>query len=711
LPNLFLQTGDFMRRLAFGTSIVALTACLARPAMAAEAGDGAATVVVTATRTPIEAEALPAMLSVVSGQDLDARGAGDLRGALALVSGVEAPAGGDAGPASAVTSFWGLHEFDAFLLVEDGVPLGGAFNPAIGALDLTDIDRIEVLKGAAPVPFGQSGFVGVIQAFHAKAGEAAPTLAASVGEHGSYAAHGAVNLGQLGDFAQSLSFSGENQGFADAYLKVRDLRGLYRAEGPLAGGDLGVDLDFTLRRDLPDSPTVRESGGGLTTLTPVNGNYNPADAKLDQNRFHGVIRYSHPTALGDWSSLASFANSDVRDVRGFLRSSLIDTGAANADYLNQRRRILDSYFDTHLSVDNVFGAKLLVGTDLLYGVGHEISRNGEYYVPLNGQTRAPATTSVHVDEINTVLDTRAFSGQYAQLDWSSDGPFTLVAGVRLNETNERKASAHIDTIDPLNNDAESARRIATLVTGSVGASYRVWRAGPDDLVAFADYRNTGQPATIDFGADYTPDILNSERAQIYEAGLKGRQAGGRLSYEVAAFQLDFTNLVVSTVDLSGNPVLENAGGERLRGIEGEARFHVSPGFDLFASASRHDATFTHYVATEGGANVDVSGKDLTLSPHWLAAAGAVYAPASGLGGSLVINFVDRRWVDLENTAAAPAYATVDASLTYKLGHYRFSVRGANLTDRRDAASGSEFGDQSFYRLSGRKVSVGVQMAL
>ena len=41
---------------------------------------------------------------------------------LALVPGVEAPAGGDAGPSSSVPSFWGLHEFDAFLLIQDGIP-------------------------------------------------------------------------------------------------------------------------------------------------------------------------------------------------------------------------------------------------------------------------------------------------------------------------------------------------------------------------------------------------------------------------------------------------------------------------------------------------------------------------------------------------------------------------------------------------------------
>ena len=120
------------------------------------------TIVVTATRTPEPEGRIPIDISVVSGEtvrDLDAH---DMATALSLVPGVEAPAGGDAGPSSAVPSFWGLHEFDAFLLVVDGVPWGGAFNPAIPSLDLTDVERIEVMKGSAPVMFGATSFVGEV---------------------------------------------------------------------------------------------------------------------------------------------------------------------------------------------------------------------------------------------------------------------------------------------------------------------------------------------------------------------------------------------------------------------------------------------------------------------------------------------------------------------------------------------------------------------
>ncbi len=85
----------------------------------------------------------------------------DLRTASATVA-ARAPPGGDTGPAGSVPSLWGLHEFDAFLLVVDGVPWGGAFNPAVPTLDLNDVERIEIMKGAAPVMFGATSFVGEI---------------------------------------------------------------------------------------------------------------------------------------------------------------------------------------------------------------------------------------------------------------------------------------------------------------------------------------------------------------------------------------------------------------------------------------------------------------------------------------------------------------------------------------------------------------------
>src|SRR5262249_24591996 len=154
-------------------------------------------------------------ISVVSGSELKSRDAHDMASALALVPGVEAPAGGDAGPSSAVPSLWGLHEFDAFLLVVDGVPWGGAFNPMITTLDMNDVPGIEVLKGAALVMYGATSFVGVVQALHYPAGQAANQIDLSYGNYGSARGEASFVLPQIGDYKQSLAIDGEHLGFAD----------------------------------------------------------------------------------------------------------------------------------------------------------------------------------------------------------------------------------------------------------------------------------------------------------------------------------------------------------------------------------------------------------------------------------------------------------------------------------------------------------------
>src|SRR6266581_1922602 len=97
---------------------------------------------VVATRRAEATHEVPASIEVISGDDLRARGAASLRDALSLAAGVAIAPGGDGGPAGAVPEFWGLREFDAFLLVVDGVPWGGALNPAIASLSLRDVDRI-----------------------------------------------------------------------------------------------------------------------------------------------------------------------------------------------------------------------------------------------------------------------------------------------------------------------------------------------------------------------------------------------------------------------------------------------------------------------------------------------------------------------------------------------------------------------------------------
>jgi iron complex outermembrane receptor protein len=657
--------------------------------------EGLDVVVVTATRIPEPADRIPADISVVSGKEIAARGATDMAGALSLVPGVEAPAGGDAGPSSAVPSFWGLHEFDAFLLVVDGVPWGGAFNPAITTLDFTGTQRVEVLKGAAPVMYGATSFVGVVQVIHYPAGEAADEADLAYGTYGSVRGSASVALPQVGSYRQSLAVDGQNLGFSDAREGVSNGHALYRGAMPLGAGTLSLDADLTVVRDTPPSPVLR-AGTSLSALNPIDANFNPADAAINENKYHLALSYSLPMGWGNWDTLASFAYSDVTDRRGFLHPDASGT----ADTQNQRRFIDDGYWDSHLTVPLAADTTFIVGADLLYGLGRQttLNSNSAYTVPLSGAVLPPPTSSLPVNEVGMLEDKRLFGGQYAQVDWRPADDWDVIAGVRLNEAYEHKSSSDLVLAPPPPQiSAEIVSKTIIRPTETLGISYRLWADGKDELIAYVDYRNAFKPAAIDFGPDYTPDLLRPETAKSYEAGLKGAAAGGRFTYQAELFSLNFENLVVAT----SSGALANAAGERLKGIEAEIHYQLMPDLGLVANASYHDARFTQYLFFDGNANVDVAGRELPLSPHVLAGLGLLYTPNQGLSASVVGRYIGRRFLDEENTAPVGGYTTLDANVGYRIGAYQVMVEGTNLTNQRPPVSASEFGSQSFYLLPAR----------
>ncbi|HXA35317.1 MAG TPA: TonB-dependent receptor [Steroidobacteraceae bacterium] len=657
------------------------------------AADGLDDIVVTATRIPEPADRIPAAISVVSGKELQDRTATDLSTALSLVAGLEAPPGGDAGPSSAVPSFWGLHEFDAFLLVVDGVPWGGAFNPSITTLDFTDVERVEVLKGAAPVMYGATSFVGVVHAIHYAAGEAANEADLAYGNYGSVRGSASLVLPQVGDYRQSLAIDGQTSGFADAREVVSNQRVLYRGALDLGTGKLTVDADITRVRDVPPSPVLR-AGTGLTALTPIDANFNPADARIDQDQYHLVVGYSRPTAWGAWDTRVSYAHSDIVDIRAFLHPDL--SGAADSQ--DQHRSIDDGYFDTQLTHSLLRDTTLVVGADLLYGHGRQTTLNGNsgYTVPLDGSVLPPPVSAIPVTEIGTVDDHRLFAGQYAQADWKPDDRWDVLVGVRVNQAYEHKTSSDL-VFPPPQLASGDVSKTMIRATETLGVSYRALADGKDEAVLYADVRNAFKPAAIDFGPDYTPDLLSPETTLSYEIGAKGAAEDGRLTYQAELFQLDFHNLVVRT----DTGALANAAGERLRGVEAEARYQLTADLAFAGSASYHDATFTKYLFFDGVSNVDVAGRQLTLSPHVLASAGVLYTPAQGLSVTAVGRYVGRRFLDEENAAPVGGYTTLDANLGYGFGRIHCTLEGTNLTNQRPPVTSSEFGSQSFYLLPGR----------
>ena len=656
-------------------------------------------IVVTYTRTAEPESSVPVAETLIRGDDLRARGATDLRGALSPAAGVEVLPGSDGGPASSVVGMNGLAELDAYLLVVDGVPYGGAFNPQTATLDLIDVDRIEVLRGAAPVTFGATSFVGVIHVIRPDAGQQPTRGMLQAGTRSSARGAFATSLSD-GPFGQSLLGSFETRKFSQDRGSFDRGHLLYRAATDMGAGRLHFDLDATVLRQTPYSPHPREASG-LTSRFPLDANINPRDARADQDRLQAIIGYD--TKLGGlaWSTTVSLTRTGARNTRGFLRPDFDTSGTeSNADGFRQKVRLTDIYADSHLAHQSA-RFDWVVGADWLYGNGRQHSANFEYLVAPDG-SNAPDSHDLNTDESTALSDRRNFAGFYAQAVVRPTDALTLLAGLRLNHTSEKRCGGEAEgAIVPPADECQTLRK--TRLAGSLGASYRLWHSDEATLTAFADYRDTYKPAAIDFGPEAEVDILKPETAHGWEAGFKATR-GSRLTAGISYFDTRFANLVIRE-NIGGLPGLANAGRERFRGIEGEIRWSPLPDLTMFGSAAYHLAKFTDYARLQDDDTLQqLAGNRLELSPKYLGTAIATYAPAKGPQASATLRYVGSRFLNKRNTVTARAYATIDARVGWKFaGGWGAFVEGENLTNRRDAVTESELGDAQFYRLPGRRL--------
>lgn len=663
---------------------------------------------VTTSKIPLTLREAPASVTIVSGDELRARGAHDLRTALAQVTGVVIATGGDAGPASAVPALWGLREFDAFLLVVDGVPSGGAFTPALVSLDLANVERIEILKGAAPVSYGATSFVGVIQVIHYAAGEGPARVEAGVGNRGS--AHFSLAL-PLSDsnatWRQSLLFDGEKRELTGDRTGFDRAHALYRGAGQVGAGELSLDIDAMFVRQNPGSPHPVENGV-LTPRVPLDANDNPRGAKNNESRGQLALGYVLPTNLGEWSTKLAVATTNDSNVRGFLREDFADDGVThNADGFQQSVHKTDLYLDSHVATELSNHATLVWGLDYLYGDGSEHSANFEYAVLPDG-SNAPDWRTLHIDEFTHVGDKRNFTGLYAELNYDVTDAWHVEAGLRYNHTHEVRNASHIDNTGPtpVEDQNDTLSRNDNRPAGALGTSYRLWRNGQDSVTIYANVRNTFKPAVIDFGPESEGGILQPETARSAEAGLKGLHLDGRLDWDLSIFRMDFNNLVVAQ-DVNGLPGLTNAGKERFKGAEFDIHYRLTDDLALTGTYAYHDARFGDDVQLIGDTPVQLRGRLLELSPQHLASAGLVYTPAQGWRGYAVANYNGPHFLDRLNTAHAGGYTTLDAGFGYRRGAWEARLDGYNLSDRRDAVAGSELGIGQFYLMPARFINFSV----
>jgi outer membrane receptor protein involved in Fe transport len=662
---------------------------------------------VTTTKLPEDPQEEPAPVEVITGDELRARGATDLRTALSSAMGVEIAPGGDSGPAAAVPDFWGLKERDAFLLIVDGVPWGGTFNPALTSLDLNDVERVEVLRGPAPVTYGATSFVGAIHVVHKDGSEGGRTLTLQGGNYGSGGGLFSTPIPLGGDWNSRFTVDGERQGFADDRTDYRRGHGLWRVgRKPSEDNRTWFNVDVNWLDQSPASPRVRD-GKVLSPANPVDRNYNPQEAFLDYHRFTGMAGFDRKAGKALWSTSVSVSHDRQDIYRGFL-TSLSDNpdpntgGGPNSHGFKERIHLTDVYVDSHLSWKLPRAVTFLAGADYLHGTGNAEGADFDYFVHLNGSFD-PAFPVDRPDVLDvTIKDHRDFFGPYASVEWRPTERVRLDGGIRLNITHEGRRDA-----DPGAGTSSDFPQTNVRAGGSLGAMFTAWQRNQDSFNFYVNYRDTFKPASIDFGIGEAPPpgqstILKPETSRSVEGGVKGRFLNRRVEWEASGFFMDFSNLVVPALDGG----FTNAGVQHFKGFETGTTVYLHHDVIARANYSYHDARFVDFVFDFGDGNglTQLAGKRIELSAHHLAAASLFYAPTRGFLGGVSMNYTGNRFLNKRNSAPADGFPTVDLSVGYRTPRWELRMDARNLGDRRDPVSESELGDAQYYLMTSRRVN-------
>jgi len=193
----------------------------------------------------------------------------------------------------------------------------------------------------------------------------------------------------------------------------------------------------------------------------------------------------------------------------------------------------------------------------------------------------------------------------------------------------------------------------------------------------------------------------------YEGGAKFDLPNRRASATVSYFRNSISNALVQTGinDLNPNGLryYVEAGSRRGKGVEWASDLHLTREVLFHGTVSYTDSVYTGTGPASAATTLAIPGSRAEKTPRWAWTARTDYQRSegrlAGLGAGVALLWQDQRLgSNGARTLAAPdplmlpAYARVDASLSYRLNrHLDWALNVENLTDRRifiNATTGS-----------------------
>ena len=730
-----------MIRAALLASIAVSGLAVTAPVMAqdeaasAESGDE---IIVTARRREENLLDVPIAVSAFSGEALELRGALDLTdiGNITPNTTLETSRGSN----STLSAFIrGIGQQDPVSGFEPGVGiyLDDVYlnRPQAAVLDIYDVERIEVLRGPQGTLYGRNTIGGAVKYVTKRLPqEFALSARATVGTYDQ--ADGVVTVSapigkivRVGGSVARLSRGGFGDNLTTGLENYN--KDVWAARGTLELGGYGAPVSVRISGDYSHDKSDPRGGHriipGLLSGAPVLDNVfdtrgGLVDPKQDIEAFGLAMNIS--VDLSDTLTLRSISAWRKDDTLTPIDFDALP--AADVD-------VPGGYFNEQVSQE----------VQLLVDAGPFSGMVGAYYLDATADTwfdvRLFTTLSGLTAFTNAAVDTETYA-IFGDFTYDLSEQLSLSVGGRYTWD---KRTANILRQNYLGGGSPffggagvafgaastnfSGQRDFKKFTPRVSLSFK---PTPDDNI-YASFSQGFKGGGFDprgVGAN-APDLngngIRGENAEVaaflsfrpesvdsYEVGYKGNAFDGGLTYALAGFYADYTDVQIPgsvACIVSGLPsfcgVTSNAGKANFKGVElefnarlGESVANDGDRLNLLGAVGYIDAKFDQYISNIASVPTDVAAfRDVQNTPSWTASATLAYMTPVGAGRLNLGTTVSYRSSTTQFEIPNPyidqsGYALVDASLVYNAPDDRWSIGlyGKNLFDKEYKTSGYSF---------------------
>lgn len=545
------------------------------------------------------------------------------------------------------------------------------------SLDLSNVERIEVLKGPSGTLFGSavSSFGGVVNLVTKKPFDTSRVeLSYTTGSYNLNRLTADVNTPLNKDktvlFRVNLAVNKQasflSYGFNNTYTVAPSL--IYKSSDKLT---------FHFDAELFNTNNTRRT---YNTYTAASGLKTPAELKLDYrtSMFHDdnnaktsaskFFAQAEYEISDNWksTSLFSFVGEDVdfsyQSYANWTSPTQVTRqvgmwGPISNNYINFQENI-NGKFSTGALKHN-----LLVGLNYRFYDGSR--RSGGTVTTLDNIDVTTNFAPIRRKAVDAVMPlyTSAIADQETLSAYASDvvnftDRLSAMLSLRVDKF-ERKKVGNTDGFKQ------------TALSPKLGLVYQLIK---DKVSVFGNYMNGFQNLAPVTQPDGSILVLDPIYATQYEGGVKAELFNKKLSITASYYNIDIDNATRTEANFTVQD-----GKQRSKGIDFEVMGNPIAGLSIVAGYAYNDNRIIK------SSNPAIEGNKATTSPENVANFWATYTLQNqlrGLGFGFGANYADKNFFTADNTFYMPSYTVYNATVFYDQTKWRLGLKLNNLTDKK-----------------------------